>query len=83
MDATAMRQCTPELNDPSVTPEPFLDFSSGYITRSIDQFAKQGSSRPWKVYQNYALDVATLRFGKLDDGTMAFTNPANPKKSAV
>jgi cation diffusion facilitator CzcD-associated flavoprotein CzcO len=83
MDATGLRQCTPELNDPSIALEPFLDFSSGYITRSINQFAKQGSRRPWKLYQNYALDVATLRFGKLDDGTLVFSNPAPISESLL
>ena len=75
MDESGMRQCTPELADATINPEPFLDFSSGYITRSVDQFAKQGSKRPWKLYQNYALDLLLLRFGKVDDGTMAFSNP--------
>jgi cation diffusion facilitator CzcD-associated flavoprotein CzcO len=76
MDESGMRQCTPELVDATIQPEPFLDFSSGYIKRSVDQFAKQGTKRPWRLYQNYALDIALLRFGKVDDGTMAFSNPA-------
>ena len=28
---------------------------------------KQGSKRPWKLYQNYALDLLSLRFGRLRD----------------
>jgi cation diffusion facilitator CzcD-associated flavoprotein CzcO len=75
MDATNMRQCTPELTDPTITPEPFVDFSSGYFQRSADRLPKQGSKRPWKLYQNYALDIVMLRFGKIDDKIIAFSNP--------
>ena len=40
------RSCTPRNRDPSVTDEPFIDFTSGYVQRSIDQFPKQGSKTP-------------------------------------
>jgi len=73
MDATGMRRCTPELTDITIRPEPFVDFSSGYFQRSADRLPKQGSKRPWKLYQNYAFDIALLRFGKIDDGTIKFT----------
>jgi monooxygenase len=72
MDAIGARQCTPRLRDPSIGEEPFLDFSSGYIQRALAHFPKQGSKRPWKLYQNYVLDIVTLRYGKVDDGTMDF-----------
>ncbi len=58
--------------DPSVGEAPWIDFSSGYIQRALDILPKQGNRRPWKLYQNYVLDLLTLRFGKVDDGTMAF-----------
>jgi hypothetical protein len=32
---------------------------------------KQGQRRPWRLYQNYLLDLLTLRFGKIEDGTLA------------
>jgi cation diffusion facilitator CzcD-associated flavoprotein CzcO len=72
MDATGARTCTPRRTDPSVKEEPFLDFSSGYIQRALTRFPKQGSKRPWKLYQNYLLDVLSLRHGDVDDGTMEF-----------
>jgi hypothetical protein len=31
---------------------------------------KQASKRPWRLYQNYALDIVTLRLGKVDDGSI-------------
>ena len=68
-------QCTPRLKDASVTEEPWVDFSSGYIQRSLHLFPKQGSKTPWKLHQNYARDIMTLRFGRIDDGVMEFSNP--------
>ena len=66
-------QCTPAHDDPSVERVPWLDFSSGYVQRSLSKFPSQGSKKPWKLYQNYALDIATLGYGQLEDGTMRFT----------
>lgn len=76
MDRTGTRQCTPTLDDPSVTDEDFLDFSSGYVQRARAKLPRQGSKLPWKVHQNYARDLMMLRYGKVDDGTMRFSNPA-------
>jgi len=75
MDAHGYRQCMPVLNDPSVTEEPWLDFSSGYVQRAADILPRQGSKRPWKLYQNYILDLFTLRMGRVDDGVMEFSAP--------
>jgi cation diffusion facilitator CzcD-associated flavoprotein CzcO len=71
MDKTGAEIATPK-GDPSVQELPWLDFSSGYVQRALDVLPKQGASKPWKLYQNYALDMLTLRFGKIDDGTMKF-----------
>jgi monooxygenase len=72
MDARGYAACCPRRNDPSVTEEPLIDFSSGYIQRSIHEFPKQGSKAPWRLYQNYALDRAMLRHARLADGVMEF-----------
>ncbi|GAB4550061.1 MAG: NAD(P)/FAD-dependent oxidoreductase [Rhizobacter sp.] len=69
------RQCTPRNNDPTLVAEPWLDFSSGYVQRAIEQLPRQGSKKPWKLYQNYIRDLITLRFGRIDDGVMEFSNP--------
>jgi len=63
--------------DPAVAPRPFLDFSSGYVLRALDQLPRQGAAKPWRLYQNYLLDLLTLRHGRLDDGTLAL-RPAGP-----
>jgi len=61
--------------DAGVMPEPFLDFTSGYVQRAVDKLPKQGSRKPWRLYQNYLLDLLTLRYGRLDDGTLQFSPP--------
>jgi cation diffusion facilitator CzcD-associated flavoprotein CzcO len=72
MQAHGYTQCTPRLNDPSVKEEPWLDFSSGYVQRASGILPKQGSKVPWRVHQNYALDLLALKLGSVDDGAMEF-----------
>jgi monooxygenase len=80
MDKRGIAYGVPRKTDPTLTEEPWLDFSSGYVQRALDQLPRQGSKRPWKLYQNYALDLMTLRFGAVDDGSMEFhRKPAGAK----
>ena len=65
------RMATPRI-DPSVKPEPWVDFTSGYVQRAAAHMPKQGDKRPWRLYQNYALDILSLHFGRLQDGVMEF-----------
>ncbi len=73
MDRHGYKQCMPHNVDPSITEMPSLNFTSGYVQRSIAKMPKQGSKRPWRLYQNYAFDIVTLRFGKVDDGVMQYS----------
>ncbi|HEY0735660.1 MAG TPA: NAD(P)/FAD-dependent oxidoreductase [Herpetosiphonaceae bacterium] len=72
MDRHGYTQCTPRRQDPSIREEPVLSFTSGYVQRALDTLPRQGSKKPWKLYQNYALDLLSLRLGAVDDGTMEF-----------
>jgi monooxygenase len=72
MDRRGYVACTPRLRDLSVNPEPLIDFSSGYVLRAMDQLPRQGSKKPWKLYQNYVRDLLSLRFGSVDDGALEF-----------
>ena len=73
---TGLRQATPINDDASVGFEPWLDVSSGYVQRALARFPKQGTKAPWKLHQNYALDLMSLRYAKLEDGVLRFANPA-------
>ena len=54
--------------------EPWIDFSSGYVKRTLHKFPRQGSKAPWRMPQNYARDIMTLRYGRIDDGVLAFSS---------
>jgi monooxygenase len=75
MDAHGHRIAVPQLNDPSIVEEPFLDFQAGYVLRALDRFPKQGSKRPWRLDQNYPKDIRTIRHGRIDDGHLRFSSP--------
>ena len=65
---------TPVLDDPdAVSEEPFMALSSGYIQRALPYLPKQGNKAPWRLQQNYLLDVITLRHRKVDDGVLRFS----------
>ena len=82
MEEHGLRQCTPRRTDPSITEEPWIDFSSGYVQRALDKFPKQGSKAPWRLHQNYALDIMALKFGAIDDAAIEFAAPADANVSA-
>jgi monooxygenase len=72
MERHGFARCTARKHDPSVTEEPVLDFTSGYVKRALDTLPSQGSKTPWRLYQNYVKDLSMLRYGRVDDGTMEF-----------
>lgn len=74
MDSRSMRQCTPIPPNPGLPSEPFIDFSSGYVTRAAADFPKQGATTPWRLHQNYLRDTWLLRFAKVDNA-LTLSNP--------
>lgn len=68
-------QCCPKQDDPELARAPMLDFSSGYVRRSIHLFPKQGPRAPWRLYQNYVLDILALGHGAIEDTAMSFSTP--------
>jgi hypothetical protein len=75
MKAKGYRQCTPAQPAPDIESEPWVNFSSGYFQRSLHKLPKQGSKAPWRLYQNYARDLLMLRYGRIEDGVLRFSNP--------
>jgi monooxygenase len=80
MDRRGFAICTPRLTDAPRTDEPTLPLTSGYIQRAKHLLPKQGARKPWRINQNYALDVMALRFDPIDDGALEFKrrSPASP-----
>ena len=84
LQKTGLRQAMPVNIDPDITFEPWLDFSSGYVQRATDKFPKQGTRAPWKLDQNYAKDLMSLRYARLEDGVLRFSSPiSQPKRIAA
>jgi monooxygenase len=83
MDRRRFVECRPVNSDPDLKADPWLDFSSGYIRRAIAKLPKQGDRAPWKVHQNYALDLLAFRFGKIDDGVMKFSRAGEAARAPV
>jgi cation diffusion facilitator CzcD-associated flavoprotein CzcO len=71
MDKHGHTWCCPE-RSADVEEEPLMNFTSGYVQRAIAQFPVQGKRRPWKLFQNYALDLVMIRHSKLDDNALRF-----------
>jgi cation diffusion facilitator CzcD-associated flavoprotein CzcO len=72
MDRRGYAICTPRLGEASFTEESTLPLTSGYVQRARKLLPKQGARKPWRMNQNYALDVMALRFGAIDDGALEF-----------
>jgi len=72
MDRHGYARCTARLSDPSITSEPAIDFTSGYVQRALLTLPSQGSKMPWRLHQNYFKDLSMLRYGRVNDGTMEF-----------
>ena len=75
MDKNNQSIVIPRNLDSSVEHRPFVDMESGYVQRALTAAPKQGSKLPWKLYQNYALDLVSLRLGSVADKTLEFSNP--------
>ena len=77
--------CCPRNHEETIEREPIINFTSGYIQRAIHKLPKQGSRSPWRLYQNYFLDLVTLGYGSIADSTMEFSSskpqdePSPPK----
>ena len=65
--------------DPAMGEQPFMDFASGYVQRSLHLLPKQGDRAPWRLRQNYLRDVLTIRRGGLEDGTLRFSRLPVPQ----
>ena len=73
MTKKGYKKAVPVVQDPDMELLPFLDFSSGYVQRFIDQMPKSGTKAPWKLKQNYIFDRVTINMSKIDDGVMQFS----------
>ncbi|MGE2729434.1 flavin-containing monooxygenase [Mycolicibacterium vaccae] len=73
MDTNGYAVVAPREPGSDVERLPFVDLTSGYIKRALDRLPKSGSKTPWRLKQNYLVDIALIRRGKVDDKELQFT----------
>lgn len=76
MDANGFDNVEPQHPGKDVDELPFMDFSPGYLLRSVHLLPKSGSREPWRLKQNYLLDMRTIRRGKVADEGLRFAKSA-------
>ncbi|MGE2722334.1 flavin-containing monooxygenase [Mycolicibacterium celeriflavum] len=83
MDAKGFDRFEPKHPGNSVDERPLMDFTPGYVLRALDYLPKAGHVTPWRLKQNYLLDLRSIRRGKVDDEALEFTkHQASVKASA-
>jgi len=82
MDRRGATKVMPVLDPAEVADGNFFGLTSGYLARAAAFVPRQGKRHPWKVHHNYARDYAALRFGKLDDGVLQFSDPQKRANAA-
>jgi monooxygenase len=73
MEANGYDTVVPQHPGESVEKRPLMDFTPGYVLRALDSLPKAGSRTPWRLKQNYLLDLRLIRHGKVDDPALHFT----------
>jgi monooxygenase len=72
MDSNGYDTVVPQHPGNSVDERPLMDFTPGYVLRALDYLPKAGSVSPWRLKQNYFMDLQLIRRGKVDDEALSF-----------
>jgi monooxygenase len=78
MDANGFETVVVEHPGSDVEERPFMEFTPGYVLRSLDELPKQGSRTPWRLNQNYLRDIRLIRRGKIADEGLCFAKKPVP-----
>ncbi|WP_158019411.1 flavin-containing monooxygenase [Mycobacterium basiliense] len=78
MDAKGFDTVVVEHPGSEVEERPFMEFTPGYVLRSLDELPKQGSRTPWRLNQNYLRDIHLIRRGKIADEGLRFSKKPAP-----
>jgi monooxygenase len=76
MDSHGFDTVVPQHPGDSVDEYPLMDFTPGYVLRALDYLPKAGSVTPWRLKQNYLLDLRLIRRGRVNDDAMQFSKQA-------
>jgi monooxygenase len=83
MGANGFDTVEPQHPGNAVDEAPLMDFTPGYVLRALDYLPKSGHVAPWRLKQNYLLDLRLIRRGKVDDEALAFTKHRAPVKASA
>lgn len=75
MEARGDDWCVPRGTE-GLTVDPAWGLTSGYAMRAADILHKQADRKPRKLHQNYARDLAALKFVAVSDRVMQFGRAA-------
>ena len=59
--------------DPTVETRPLLDFSAGYVQRSLDELPRRGLTAPWLMVGTSWEDEALLKSSSVFDPALRYT----------
>ncbi len=83
MDANGFDTVEPQHPGDTVDERPLMEFTPGYVLRSLDHMPKGGARSPWRLKQNYLFDIRLIRNGKVDDEALLFTKHHAPVEASV
>ncbi len=73
MDSKGFDKVVPGQPSDDIEERPLMDFTPGYVLRALDYLPKAGSRTPWRLKQNYLLDINLIRRGKVGDEALQFS----------
>lgn len=82
MDEHGTQRCVPRVSDPAMATRPMLELTSNYVQRALSRLPQQGSTWPFKLYQNYLVDWLFTNFSQIDDGTLELTQVEKTESSS-
>jgi cation diffusion facilitator CzcD-associated flavoprotein CzcO len=87
LDERGLTTATPRFDGVPGATRPLLDLTSGYIRRSAAMLPRQGERRPWRLRQNYLVDLVDMRLRRVDDGRLELTRagrrPSDPDEAST
>ena len=71
------------VDPPTTDLRPLLDLQAGYVRRGLHLVPRTGGRAPWRLRQNYLVDLLALRFWPLGGRPLAFTRAGRPPGGAA
>ncbi len=80
LDKRGLTTATPRYDGVAHATRPLLDLTAGYVQRAAAVLPRQGERGPWRLRQNYLVDLVRMRTEPVDDGCLELSRA--PRRSA-